>query len=369
MDISRNVRQFDYFRGRDLNYSFDTLTGVLKREEVADYVRYLLGKGTPFSFAIADIDNFKTVNDTLGHIKGDRVLALTAQYLVERVGEKGIVGRFGGDEFMIVLEGITEYKQVWGLGHDINMNIGSLRFGEIRGLSITVTMGISRSPIDGNSYEGLLAVADKALYRGKMKGRNCFIIYLPEKHANIDITKERDKKYTSTHLCSRVFHYLTLSDNIEEGIDILLKQYVSYFMVDHMCIQTRSGMNFQVIHYLSKNKHFEPLDYDAINGYFNSLGLVYFNKVEDMKDEDYTDVLRDMRAQHISSALYCKITGFGKEYGFIRVDMTDTVRIWQQTEMDVITIIANLIGVLLHYQGKTLEEMPRHETFIMGGQE
>ena len=366
MDILRNVRQFGYFRGRDLTYSFDELTGVLKREEIAAYVRYLLAEGVPFSFAMVDLDNFKMVNDTMGHIRGDRVLAIAAEYLVERVDGKGVVGRFGGDEFMIVLEGINEYKQVWALGHDINMNIGSLRFSEIRGLTLTVTMGFSRYPADGDTYEKLLAVADKALYRGKMKGRNCFIIYLPEKHADIDITKANDKKYSSTHLCARVFHYLTMTDSIEEGIDTLLKQFVSYFMVDHICIQTRSGINFQVIHYLSKNKKFIPLDYDAVGSYFNSLGLVYFNKVEDMREEDYSDILREMRNQHISSALYSKIAAFGREYGFIRVDMTDTVRIWQQTEMDIITIMANLIGVLLHYQGLTLEELPAHDTVVVG---
>ena len=136
-------------------------------------------------------------------------------------------------------------------------------------------------------------------------------------------------------------------------------------MVDHMCIQTRKGINFEVIHNLSKNKQFVPIDYDGINAYFNNLGLVYFNKVEDMREEDYTEILRDLRAQHISSALYCKISAFGEEYGFVRVDMTDTVRIWQSTEMDLITITAHLIGVLLHYQGKTLDDLPRQDVFIM----
>ncbi len=365
MEEVYDVKNFEYFKNRNLKYAFDMLTGLLMREEVVGYVKHLLEKKVPFSFIIVDIDNFKTVNDTLGHIKGDKVLAITARYLCEKTGSKGIVGRYGGDEFIIVLEGVTEYKDVWSLGHNINMNIGSLKSDEIRGLSITVTMGISRSPIDSTDYDELFALADKALYRGKMKGRNCFIIYLPEKHRDIDMTKERSKSYTSTHLCSRVFHYLTTTEKIEDGISLLFKQFVAYFMVDHICIETREGMNFQVIHPLAKNKNFVHLDYDGINNYFNSIGLVYFNKVEDMDEEDYTDILRDMRDQHISSALYCKIRAFGREYGYLRVDMTDTVRIWQQSEMDIIMITANTIGLLLHYQNKTLEELPRQDIFIM----
>ena len=365
MNKKYDVNNFTFFKGRDLKYGRDNLTGVLAREEIISYVRHLIEKNVPFSFAMVDIDNFKMVNDTLGHQKGDRVLSMAAQYLCEKVGSAGVVGRFGGDEFLIVFENMTEYKDVWTVGHEINMNIGALRFGEIKGLSITVTMGISRFPLDASTYDELVALADKALYRGKMKGRNCFIIYLPEKHKDIDITKERERKYTSTHLCARVFHYLTCSEDISEGIALLIKQFVSYFMVDHMCIQTRKGINFEVIHNLSKNKQFVPIDYDGINAYFNNLGLVYFNKVEDMREEDYTEILRDLRAQHISSALYCKISAFGEEYGFVRVDITYTVRIWQSTEMDLITITAHLIGVLLHYQGKTLDDLPRQDVFIM----
>lgn len=369
MSNNYDVKNFTFFKQRDLTYSTDSLTGVLSRDEVAEYVRFLLSNEVPFSFAIVDVDNFKTVNDTLGHLLGDRVLAIFASYLCEKVGSLGVVGRFGGDEFMVVLEGTTEYKDVWDLGHDINMNIGSLKFGDIKGLSITVTMGISRSPIDGKTYDGLLALADKALYRGKMKGRNCFIIYLPEKHRNIDITKEMSIRYTSTHLCSRVFHYLTVTENVEDGIGLLFRQFVAYFMVDHICLETSGGINFQVIHHLSKNKNFAHLNYDGIGDFVNNIGIVSFNKVEEMEEGKYSPMLRELINQHISSALYCRISAFGKVYGYIRVDMTDTVRIWQQSEMDIIIIMANAIGLLLHYQNKTLEDLPRQEVLLLGSEQ
>ena len=73
-----DVKNFTFFKQRDLTYSTDSLTGVLSRDEVAEYVRFLLSNEVPFSFAIVDVDNFKTVNDTLGHLLGDRVLAIFA---------------------------------------------------------------------------------------------------------------------------------------------------------------------------------------------------------------------------------------------------------------------------------------------------
>lgn len=366
MMTAYDVKNFAYFRGRDLTYSFDPLTGVLTREEVSEYVKYLLKQQQPFSFGIADIDNFKSVNDSFGHMAGDKVLAATAEYICGKVGSSGVVGRFGGDEFIIVLEGICDYKEVWNLGHDINMNIGGLEFEGLKGLAITLTMGITRSPADGKTFDGLLALADKALYRGKMKGRNCFIIYLPEKYRGLEMTEVGEKKFTSPHLCSRVFRYLTATDEIEDGIELLFKQFSAYFMVDHICVETGRGMNFQVVHRLAKNKHFRHIDYSDISAYFNNIGLAYFNKVEDMKEEDYTSLLKDLRDQHISSALYCKIGAFGREYGFIRVDMTDTVRIWQQNEKELIVVMANAMGLLLHYQGKTLEDMPVRAPFFAG---
>ena len=361
-----DIKKFDYFAGRDLAYSFDCLTGVLLREEIVEYINYLLSRGRPFSFALVDIDNFKTVNDTLGHINGDKVLKKAAEYLCGKVGEEGVVGRFGGDEFMLVLGGTADYRDVWNLGHEINMNIGGLRFEGLKGVSITFTMGISRSPVDGDTYESLLALADKALYRGKMKGRNCFIIYLPEKHRDIDITKAGEKKYTSMYLCSRVFMYLTESENIEDGLNYLFRHFAAYFMVDHICVETRGGLNFQVIHKLSKNRNFSRIDYDGLKKYFNNIGLASFNKVEEMCTEEDSPVLREMLGQHISSALYCKVAAFGTEYGYIRVDMTDTVRIWQPSEKDIIVIMANAIGILLHYQGKTLAGLHLQEAYITG---
>lgn len=363
---SEQLREVEYFTDKDLTYAFDSLTQVLRREVMSDYVKWLIEKGKPFSYFILDVDNFKNVNDTYGHHVGDVVLCGVVNYILESVKYKGVVGRYGGDEFMIVLENIVEYEEVWAYGHKINAGIGGVRFEGQKGLSITISMGISRFPKDAKNYDELCLVADKALYRGKTKGRNCFIIYLPEKHANIDISKERSKSFSTMHLCTQIYDYLTSHSNVEDTIGVLFRSLASLFMFDHLCIESEDKMNYEVRHVLSKQKKFEHIPLPHIEAALGALGFMSISKTENLDRKECGALYDALSAQHIVSTLYCKIGAFGKTYGYVRVDMTDTVRIWQDNEIDVMVVAANTIGVLLHYQNKELNDLKQTEEEVIG---
>lgn len=361
MDREKYLRKFEYFKGRNLSHSFDCLTGLLNRETMVGYINSLVGIGKPFSFFLLDIDNFKNVNDTYGHMAGDAALSETAKFLLGTVGDCGVVGRYGGDEFILVFEGITEYKDVWNIGHKINMSIGNVVFDTLHNLSLTVSMGIARYPIDAYDYGSVLATADKALYRGKMKGRNCFIIYLAEKHANIDTNKERNKNFSAMHMCARVFDWLTSNEDVQESMKVALRSLAAFFMFDHICVESKKGMNYEIFHLLSKQKKFTHIPIEDVDAVVDSAGCLAISKMELMNNENYDKVVSELKEQKIVSNLCCKISAFGKTYGFIRIDMCDTPRIWQTTEVDVIITTARFLGALLYYQGKTLEDLPEVE--------
>lgn len=76
----------------------------------------------------------------------------------------------------------------------------------------------------------------------------------------------------------------------------------------------------------------------------------------------------EFKKQNIYSTVYCKISAYGKDYGFIRVDTVNTARIWQNTEIAMLMYAANTIGILLHYQKKTLGELPLTATEIVGAE-
>ncbi len=152
----------------------DALTGLWNRKHLEDEVeRYLDENGQKAVFMIMDIDNFKQVNDTYGHIMGDAVLECVGKILQNSVGPRDIAARIGGDEFAVFLKGdyndeeITEYcdMAIHQLEEDIADIIGTKDVA-------TISIGISQVPIDAYDYMGLYSKADKALYFVKQNGKN-----------------------------------------------------------------------------------------------------------------------------------------------------------------------------------------------------
>lgn len=354
-----SLNHFEYFKDRDLSYSLDSLTGILNREAISGYLEYLVKNEKPFSFFLVDIDNFKNVNDTYGHMVGDVVIKQVAEFFVKMSEGKGVVGRYGGDEFIFIFENVEEYKDVWKIGHDINMSIGGIVFEGIPSLAITVSMGIARFPLNAQTSKDVMLVADKALYRAKMKGRNCFIIYLPEKHANISLKRDRDKQLTQMQLCHTMFSNLTAyGEDVSLAISTVFKSFISYFMFDHMCIEAPKGLNHSVIFTLSDQKRFEHIPVELIDSLINSAGYVAVSNVSGLDEDTFDEIKKKYEEQNIKSVLYCKIAAYGVDYGYIRIDTCNTNRLWQNNEIALLMNAANIIGLLLHYQHKTLDDLP-----------
>ena len=154
----------------------DYLTGVMTRGNFEDTVKSVLEKYSKFIIIIGDIDNFKMINDSYGHRAGDEVLKRIGHILKESVGNDDIVGRYGGEEFIICLleSYITSaYKIVERIRNEIQNTIidtGKSKF------NVTMTFGISNYSIN-KKYSDVIDEADIALYKGKENGRNQTIIY------------------------------------------------------------------------------------------------------------------------------------------------------------------------------------------------
>ncbi len=363
---SEMLKHFPYFDNCDPERCCDPLTEVFNRETINKYMKYLIGEGKPFCLFLVDVDNFKYINDGYGHKAGDMILTAVAQFLIETLGTRGVVGRYGGDEFVMVCEGITEYNDVWKVGHDINMSIGNLRVPDLDTPSITITMGVSRFPLDTTDFDELWNLSDKALYRGKTKGRNCFIIYLQSKHQNLELHGKRDMMFSPMYLHAKVFNTLTETKNLSQAIKNQMLFLVSYLMYDHMCIETSSGMKFRIIHSLSKYKDFKPVIYNELANVVDNTGLVHISKVSSLSGSVSDKFMRGLGEQCIVSTLYCSIDAFGKTYGYIRIDMTDTVRIWQNDEMNLIVTTAKAIGLLLHYNKTNIDKLDFGGVEIVG---
>ena len=141
-------------------------------EAVAQHKRYQ----QPFSCILLDIDDFKSINDTYGHPIGDLVLKETARQIAGQIRETDLLGRYGGEEFLIVLPN-THAEQAEQVAEKIRVTIENMNLGK-KELRVTVSQGICDSQVKvSRANDTLLHHADVALYDAKRNGKNCSVTY------------------------------------------------------------------------------------------------------------------------------------------------------------------------------------------------
>lgn len=351
-------KDMDKFLLDKIEAKFDSLTGVYERFAIENFARILIKEQHPFALMLIDGDNFKNVNDGYGHSVGDMVIQIIAQRIKDGVGKKGFVGRFGGDEFILLIPDIVEYDEIWQVCREIHAQFGNFSVPDYPAIFITITTGLSRFSIDGSSYEELFEKADKALYRGKQKGRSCFIIYLDSKHKDIKIHSSDGPSSNSMQQHNTIFNLLARSNDLRQSIPYLLQFFTTTLMIDHVCIQGRKSMIFSEVYSLSRTKEFEYIDNALVSlNVNNSTAIFYINDVNKLAASNQNTLLNICNKQNIFSILFAEISYGGTVYGYLRADTTATNRIWQNSDMDLLLTAAKTIGMALHFQGKTLEEL------------
>lgn len=352
------IKEDEYFSNMDFSHSFDALTKVLNRETLFGYIDSLIERKIPFSFLISDLDNFKYVNDTYGHIVGDKVLVNIGENFIQHMDEIGVVGRFGGDEFIMVVPEIVEYDHIWKICKEICFSVNRVKIDELQGSSMSNTMGLSRYPEDGEERDALMLKADRALYRGKQKGRNCFIVYLHEKHANIDVGDSDKLKFKSMDIHARIYKTLTASFNFAENIKSLLNFVSSALMIDHLCIQSKNKICCSVVYPLSPVKSFSMINNEWMDRLANSDGLCILNNINQLNELEQKELHDCNVNQKIGGSVYVKVEAYGKEFGFLRAETANlNGRIWQDQDVDILVVMSKLLGVLLYYNNTDLDSI------------
>ncbi len=234
---------------------YDPMTGILSKSAITEYAQQLMQQSPKkqFYFFLMDIDNFKAINDTYGHMRGDEVIVEVARITKECTKDKGLVGRIGGDEFMLVLEGVNEEAKLREILRDIRYTIREKYMDEDNNKTVTASIGGGLFPDHASDYDEMFMLADKMLYIAKTKGRDRYIIYTPAVHGNIQYDGEvmtlsqhmTQNKVKNTLIMNLMVSFLKNKDaDCREAFEQIVTTYLldGVYVLDKESSKSRFGL-------------------------------------------------------------------------------------------------------------------------------
>lgn len=337
----------EVFKASDVNNVIDSLTGLVSRRHIVGFIQHLVENKVPFALALLDLDNFKFINDTYGHKMGDGVLAGLSSDLQRYLGDYAVAGRYGGDEFLIVNfrdRGYDELKTFFaGLYSDYNVLRKNIFLGDCEPF-VTGTIGCAVFPKDAQDYASLFGLIDKVLYRGKIKGRNCHIIYVEEKHKNISMQVLASRgMYKIFHdLSCRFDSQAALSDKLKAMLDILA-----------------DDMRISDLYYVGKDNQFRNVSAGELLGEVGDLDHL-------IRDDIYTtNEIKQIEAKSLSLYALCRRREFetvlivrigiqAETFGYLVCAEPHNLRIWQDDEYAIMFFVARMLAVYMQAAGEKI---------------
>ena len=334
----------------------DAGTGLLNKRAWTEYTIEQLSRKDHNTrwLVIIDIDDFKHINDTYGHIFGDQVIRRVAEIMQVLVGQRGVIGRFGGDEYVILLEKVGTREQLKTLLKTIAKEF-ALAFDPK--IHVTASIGVSEYPVDGAEYEELMRKADKALYLAKEKGKNRHIIYEERLHGKLEsddmqnmamayaVSKEKKRDAVTemiTGIC--LFGVQSVVNNPEK-----LQQIRSLFDLDGITIFSERGEKL-----VCRSGNYMAEAPDGRPGFEDKKYLALFGE-DDIFVESNMVKLRSQnpaayavtQKQEIGAALQCLSRKEGIPYVMVNYEVFNRNRKWSDEDVTLLTVLGHCIGNLL----------------------
>jgi diguanylate cyclase (GGDEF)-like protein len=169
--VSKLQQKVEHFT---LESQTDALTGLMNRRSLDDYLELWMAQKTNFSIILLDLDYFKNVNDSYGHLMGDEVLKFLARVMIKELRPEDVCCRYGGEEFVILLPRLNldlAYKVAERIRLQMELSASPL------GIPVTLSLGIAAFPETADEPTLLFERVDQALYQAKQNGRNQTVIY------------------------------------------------------------------------------------------------------------------------------------------------------------------------------------------------
>lgn len=323
----------------------DPLTKTIARGPMISYIKYLIKNNIPFTMGIFDVDNFKNVNDNYGHQIGDEILVNFSKNVMNSFGSTAVMGRYGGDEFLIVREGEKSYDEINEfVGHIYNTGVRKpILLSTGKSLMVSATTGICTFPKDGKKYEELFLLCDKCLYFGKHEGRNCYTIYVELLHSKIDLSKTKKRG-----ISERIIKLYKILANAE-------KKNKVYKGMEYIT----NDMSISGVAYFNKNKI--QISYEK-NEEYGKPPLLPDDFIKDLEEKEYIRVDDIERIKEKDPALYefCyknnllsfvvfRVIEKEKKLGYVMFYDSDFRRVWQEDDLAVFVVFVKSLGMITHF--------------------
>ena len=333
----------------------DAGTDLLNKKAITNYARKLIDKrvGHKVTIAIIDIDDFKSVNDTYGHMFGDEVLRDVAGILKKTVGRNGLCGRIGGDEMFIVMEHLEDDESIRTVFRTIKNNVSWLYHNDPRNINkITCSIGAASYPDDAKDLDTLFSIADKMLYLAKEKGKNRYIIYRPDLHERYILgenptatTEKVFYKYRKLRIVNDfIQQYICHYKSKKECLEMVMSAFEmdSIFLYD-MYAGTRYVLSGNVPEYEENGEFLKEDNYipdfrdDGIKTVWNI--ILYERKAPHMYE-----AFEKMGIKQFIQVIACVDRSKSDSCFVISFNRNSQLNKWPEMDVDYLGIISNVIG-------------------------
>lgn len=348
----------------------DPLTRLLNKVATGEEVKKYISEkpeGTQVLFLI-DIDNFKRVNDTFGHTVGDTVISDIAQLIREHFRETDIVGRVGGDEFLVFMKDTTLEGAVQK-ARELCSGSGKQLIGDDAVVNVTLSVGVAVYGVDGEDYSSLFQMADRAMYHIKRNGKNSYSLAQDEENhiydnargekqvdAVFEKRQEIDKDFMNV-----AFSLLSHAKDMNGSLNVLLEQIGKKYHLDML----------SVFEYEDNSENME------LTNYWSNFGQVYEKNVMPRKIHAFEEakpgefVLVEEREPGEPNILYenwntgdkriCYLAGIKFEYGnnhtgclFLGVRQKE--RTFDETERMTHCELSRVVAVFVTLRNKLIDD-------------
>lgn len=359
-----------------LDAEVDKLTGFLNKpateRHIQEYLRLLPPEQSAPIFFILDADGFKTINDTFGHLFGDAVLADMALVIEKYFRTGDILGRIGGDEFIILAKEMPNSIEL--ISHKCQELVNALQRtyeGCDQSIPFSVSIGVARYDEQCQTFKKLFSHADLALYNAKSKGKNTFTIYKEGLvNAQVPMRTEIDSVYSAEfqqrafkdNMIEFIFRLLYETKNSDATISLSLGLLGKQFNMDRLAIDfynQRTNSYSNAFEWLgpkgmsrnnSKHPDIAKKDLENINRMIISRYQVSgFGSLAICED---TRTLNEaahgtFTALHCHSFAHCKIIRGTEEVGCVGFETAEVPHHYTEDELNNLSIFAGLLGSIL----------------------